>query len=224
MSARSSVVAFLVAVLAAASAAAATAAGSGRILYLEGDVSVNRAAARVGQDVPAGATVRTGPASVCEITWGDRNVIQVQQNTTVVLQTARLTPGVRLREGSIAAVLNKLDAISGRGDFRVRTPSAVAGVRGTVFFVKVEDGRNTYVCACNGAVDVDRGLQTVEELASGRHMARRFTREGLSTRVTEPGLLYHDDALMDGLARKIGYAIPWGVAPYGAPSSGGYGY
>lgn len=207
----------------AASAASATAT-PGRVVYLEGEVTVNRAAARVGQEVPAGATVRTGPASVCEISWGDRNIIQVQQATVVVLQTARLSPGLWLREGSIAAVLNKLDGITGRDGFRVRTPSAVAGVRGTVFFVKVEDAANTYVCACNGAVDVSRGARLEAELASGRHMARRFTRDGLATRVTSPGLLYHDDALMDGLARKIGYAVPWGTAPYGAPAPGGYGY
>lgn len=215
----------LVAVIAVALAAATSAAAvTGRIIYREGEVTVNRTAARVGQDVPAGATVRTGPGSVCEITWGDRNIIQVQQNTTVVLQTARLAPGLLLREGSIAAVLNKLEGISGRDDFRVRTPSAVAGVRGTVFFVMVEDAANTYVCACNGTVDVSRGARREAELASGQHMARRFTRAGLATRVTAPGLLYHDDSVMDGLARKIGYTVPWGTAPYGAPSSGGYGY
>ena len=69
-----------------------------------------------------------------------------------------------------------------------------------------------------------RGARREAELASGRHMARRFTRDGLATRVTAPGLLYHDDAVMDELARKIGYTVPWGTAPYGTPASGGYGY
>jgi hypothetical protein len=90
--------------------------------------------------------------------------------------------------------------------------------------VKVEDATNTYVCACNGAVEVSRGERREADLASGRHMARRFTRAGLFTRVTEPGLLYHDDGVMDGIARKIDYAIPWGTAPYGAAAPGGYGY
>ena len=211
--------ALCVAALAAAPADAAP-APAGKIVYLEGEVAVDRVPARIGQPVPSGAVVQTGPASVCEITWGNRNIIQVQENTRVVLGTARFAPGLDLERGSVAAVLNKLDAITGRNSFRIRTPSAVAGVRGTAFFVKVEDAGSTYVCACNGAVDVTRGLGRQAELASSAHMARRFAREGLATRITEPGLLYHDNAAMDRLAQKIGYAIPWGQGEYGAGNSG----
>lgn len=215
--------ALLVTALAAVSAAAAP-APAGAIAYLDGEVSVDRVPARIGQPITSGAVVQTGPASVCEITWGNRNIIQVQENTRVVLGTARFAPGLDLQRGSVAAILNKLDAVTGRNSFRIRTSSAVAGVRGTAFFVKVEDAGSTYVCACNGAVDVTRGLGRQAELASSEHMARRFARTGLTTRITEPGLLYHDNAAMDRLAQKIGYSIPWGQGEYGAAGSGGSGY
>jgi hypothetical protein len=208
----------------AAVAAGAAPMPSGKITYLEGEVTVNGRDGTIGQAVPDGARLQTGPASVCEITWGARNIIQIQENTRVILKTARLTPGIDLQRGSVGAVLNKLDAISGRDTFRIRTPSVVAGVRGTAFFVKVEDAANTYVCACNGSVGVTRGWSGQAELASSAHMARRFTRRGLATRITEPGLLYHDNATMDRIAEKIGYTIPWGQGGYDASTSGDSGY
>jgi hypothetical protein len=41
------------------------------------------------------------------------------------------------------------------GFFRVKTNAAVMGVRGTAFFVKVETGKNVFLCACFGTVTVD---------------------------------------------------------------------
>lgn len=214
-----SVVAMLT--LALVPAAPVGAAPSGVISHLDGVVTVNGTIAEIGLPVPGGATVITGSASVCEITWGGANIIQIQADTIAVLETGGLSPGVRLRRGSIAAVLNNIQATTRNTRFRVRTPSAVAGIRGTVFFVKVEDARNTYICACNGTVEVTRGPGRSEELSSMAHLARRFTRAGIRGRISEPGLLYHNDATMDGLARKIGFVIPWANGAYGG---GGYGY
>jgi hypothetical protein len=194
----------------------------GEIAYLEGDVTLDGKDAQIGQAVHRGATVRTGPASVCEITWGGQNIIQVQEKTLAVLDVGSLTPGVRLQTGSVAAVLNKVDAISRNGTFRVKTPSAVAGVRGTVFFVKVEDATSSYICACFGTLAVTPTLGEQVELSATNHVARRFTRVGLSTRVTPAGLLYHDSTSQSNLAKKIGYTVPWGSGEYGTSGSGGY--
>jgi hypothetical protein len=51
-------------------------------------------------------------------------------------------------------VLEKLSVGANGQGFLVRTPSAVAGARGTSFFMKVESATSTYVCACNGAMQV----------------------------------------------------------------------
>ena len=195
----------------------------GQVSFIDGDVTVDGRDAQVGQAIRRGATVRTGPSSSCEITWGTQNIIQVQESTIAVIDVGSLTPGVRLTAGAVAAVLNRVDAISSRGSFRVRTPSAVAGVRGTVFFVKVEDARNTYLCACFGKLAVTPGLAARVELESTNHQARRFTRSGLATRVAPAGLLYHDSTSMGKLASRIGYTVPWGEGS-GYGGSGGYGY
>jgi hypothetical protein len=222
----------IAAVLAAVRMASGTAGldaapAPGQISFLDGDVTIDGKAAVVGQAIRRGAAVRTGPASTCEITWGTQNIIQVQERTIAVIDVGALTPGIRLSAGSVAAVLNKVDAISSRGTFRVRTPSAVAGVRGTVFFVKVEDARNTYMCACFGKLAVTPTLAAEVDLASTNHTARRFTRAGLTTKVAPAGVLYHDSTSMGKLASRIGYTVPWGEGGEGssgyAAGNGGYG-
>jgi hypothetical protein len=214
---------FLAAILALAFAgqAGAQAVKTGQVAFLDGDVTVDGKEAQVGQTIRRGATIQTGPASVCEITWGSENIVQIQEKTLAILDVGSFTPGVRLERGSVAAVMNRVDAVSRRGTFRVKTPSASAGVRGTVFFVKVEDKSNTYVCACYGAVDVTLTLGAQTELEANRHMARRFTRAGLASRSVAAGLLYHDDQSMGALAQKIGYTVPWGQGTHGTTKSGG---
>jgi hypothetical protein len=197
---------------------------AGEVAFVDGDVTVDGKEARIGQAIRRGSTVSTGPASSCEITWGTDNIIQIQEKTLAVIDVGGPTPGMRLRSGSVAAVLNRVEVITRRGTFRVKTPAAVASVRGTVFFVKVEDAANTYVCACYGELGVVAGLGGPVDLAATRHMPRRFTRAGLTSRAAPAGLLYHDDRSMNELARKIGYTVPWGQGSYGTTGSGGYGY
>lgn len=208
-------------VLAFAGEAGAQAVKTGQVAFLDGDVTVDGKEAQIGQTIRRGATIQTGPASVCEITWGNENIVQIQEKTLAILDVGSFTPGIRLESGSVAAVMNRVDAVSRRGTFRVKTPSAAAGVRGTVFFVKVEDRSNTYVCACYGAVGVTPPLGAQTELAANRHIARRFTRAGLASRSVPAGLLYHDDRSIDALAQRIGYTVPWGQGTFGTTGSGG---
>lgn len=185
----------------------------GEVVYLEGEVTVDGKPCTVGQAVPNGATVATGPASLCEIVFGKENVMRLQEKTLVVFDLKPDSPGVRLASGSLAAVFNKVKALG--STFRVATSGAVAGVRGTAFFIRVEDGNNTYVCACYGEVGVSSQGAVEEGLSSSRHTARRFTAKDGSTVSEKAGLLYHDDALMNAVAARIGAVIPWGSGSYG---------
>jgi ferric-dicitrate binding protein FerR (iron transport regulator) len=193
----------------------------GSIVYLEGEVTLDGGPCAIGQAVETGATMRTGPASACEIVFGTGNVMRLREKTTAVFDLEPSTLGVRMPTGSLAAVFNKVKALG--GSFRVTTSAAVAGVRGTAFFVQVEDESRTYVCACNGAVDVASKGARNATLASTNHDARRFTFTDGSTVVEKAGLLYHDNALMDSVAARIGATIPWGAGAYGSRDGGGYG-
>ncbi len=71
----------------------------------------------------------------------------------------------------------------------------MAGVRGTAFYIKVEDPDNSYVCTCNGT------------LTQGKPDRKAKIRVTTSSR---SGLLYHDNALIYQLAAKAGTRLVWG--------------
>lgn len=186
-------------------------AAFGVIEYLEGEVTVDGAVAAIGAEVASGQTVVTGPAGLAEIVFDDRNVFQLRENTTVVLDVgADEARSVELQAGAFAAVFDRLRQIAGEDAFVFRAPSTVGGVRGTTFYVRVEDERSTYVCTCNGATHL-AGTEGDEELSveADYHTAYRFVREGGAVRTESAPLLYHTDAEMDALAAKVGARIPW---------------
>ena len=206
----------------AASETAAAPPGPAQVAYFEGEVWVGQVAAVLGQEVPPGSTVRTGAAAYCEILFAGRNIFRLQESTVAVIDVDGATGSISLREGALAAVFYKLQRLgSGEAAVSLRTPVAVAGVRGTAFFVKVESPTSTYVCTCNGTLrlaDVMEGNR--REVQSDTHKALRFAEVSGAIQVSAAGLLYHSDATMDALARKIHVRIPWARGRSG--TDGGY--
>lgn len=128
------------------------------------------------------------------------------------MDVTRTQGSIDLQTGALAAVFSKLQALgSGGGAFGITTPTAVAGVRGTAFYIKVEDPASTYVCTCNGTL-TQRAPErkTKIRVTAANHEAYRFSRTSKGVRRTRAGLLYHDDALMDRLAAEVGTRLIWG--------------
>ena len=188
----------------------AQAINNAKLAYLEGTVFANALEAFIGQILPAGSRIKTGAASLCELVFSNRNVIRMGQNTVLSLDP-EAPKTIDLRSGSLALVLKKLDTLSGAGPkFKVRTPSAAAGVRGTSFFLKVEDPETTYVCCCNGRLSVeDPDRRERRDIEASHHKAFTFTVKGGETIVKEAGMLYHDDETVEKIARRIGERIDW---------------
>jgi hypothetical protein len=186
----------------------------GVIEYLEGDVLVNGSAAEIGQEIPPGASVQTGEASFCIILFAGKNIFRIQEQSIAIIEIDESLGSIDLKQGGLAAVFSKLQTLSSSGGtFRIQTPTAAAGVRGTAFYVQVEDENNTYICTCNGQL----GIEDVEQsnsrsVKSDYHAAYRFSRSGEGIRLSPAPLLYHNDATMNLLAAKIRIRIPWGKA------------
>jgi hypothetical protein len=180
------------------------------INYLEGQVTVDAGAAEIGDPVPLGATVKTGAQSLGEILFNVKNLLRLSENTTLVFNPGNLQAGSELKQGALVLILKKLTVgANGRG-FVVRTPGAVAGVRGTSFFIKAMDDHTTYVCSCNGAIQIaDASGRTVKDFEAPHHKAYLFSTSGGSVNVTDSTLLYHTDADMEQAAAKIGVTIDW---------------
>jgi hypothetical protein len=179
---------------------------TGRIVYIEGNVSVDGQPGVEGLPVAAGMTIETEGDSYCEIVFAEKNVFRIGAETIVVI-APDAGADIQIKRGTLAAVFGKLNG--NRGDrFYVRSESAVLGVRGTEFFVNVLSDNNTYVCICNGRLGIrQKGLLT--ELESKHHKARYFKKAGGKPVVEEAPLLYHDDELMESVASRVGINLYW---------------
>jgi len=176
---------------------------------MEGDVSIDGKAAQIGTELAVKASIRTGPASYCDIVFDGKNAVRITQNTQAALDFGASPIDVQLEKGGATSVLRKLAAASGSDSFRVRTPSAVAGVRGTSFCVW-SDGKETYICACNGTVrtvDAKGGNEFI--LAAEHHTAKVYTPAGESYSAQAAGMLHHTDESVESVAARIGEKIDW---------------
>jgi hypothetical protein len=186
------------------------AAARSSIIYLEGQVTVDGNPAAIGDTVALGATVVTAAQSSCEIGFNTKNIVRLGESTTFVFNPGNLQQGSELKKGTLALVLKKISTVGSAAGFTVRTPSAVAGVRGTTFFINAIDASSTYICSCNGSVHVeDLAGGSAKDMVSAHHKAYLFTATASGVNVADSTLLYHSDASMEKLAGEIGVSIDW---------------
>jgi hypothetical protein len=184
----------------------------GVIEYLEGEVLLNGGEAVIGQEVTPGAVIETAENSYCEVVFAGHNIFRIEALSMARIEIVEPRGKITLEEGALAAVFQKIQRLNASGGFRLETPTAVAGIRGTAFYIRLEDPNNTYICTCNGATRLaDRAESFRRFVKSDRHKALRFSRQGEQIRALSAPLLYHDNPYMDALAAKIHSRIPWGA-------------
>lgn len=119
-----------------------TYAANGMFMVVKGDVKVSGSGgaavvAKVGTKVNQGDQIITGLDSRAKIVMSDRNIINISPNTKVVIEeyindAKSKNVKLGLLEGKIRTnVEQKYD--NDKNKFEIRTPTAVAGVRGTQF-------------------------------------------------------------------------------------------
>ncbi|HUX37419.1 MAG TPA: FecR family protein [Rectinemataceae bacterium] len=202
--------AFLLLGLAALAAASTLPASrQAQIVLVSGTVRVDGKLADIGQSLNPVALIETGPASRCDIVFGGGNAVSFSQNTRARIDFNSPAISLRLEWGGVTSVLKKLEKLVGRTAFDISTPQTLAGVRGTSFCVWCAAGE-TYVCACNGRVHFeDQKGGNVEDLASAHHAGRIYEERNGKIVVVKAGVLHHDDASVESVAKDIGYTIDW---------------
>jgi hypothetical protein len=141
-----------------------TQAFEGVIEYLDGEVVVERRGsefdAEFGMAVTSGDAVRTGEDGVAIVRLNDRSQVKLRENTRIRIDSVSQEAAVTLDTGGLFARVARQTVGAARiiSGFEVRTPTAVAGVRGTEFFVAygrtIEDAPDIWLCVNEGAVDV----------------------------------------------------------------------
>lgn len=142
------------ALLIAGSSPAAEAKGA-RLVHAAGRVTVAGQAAAAGSALAEGQVVATAGGATAVIELADGSRLKLRESSRLSVSTPK--PGVveaRLELGSVFAKVAKRVERS----FRVRTPSAVAAVRGTEFFTAFGRGgagaADVWVCVNEGAVEL----------------------------------------------------------------------
>lgn len=156
------IICFLLGVVAAIQLSAA----NGTFIIVKNEVNIQKKngsteVAKVGSTISVGDTVVSGNDSRAKIAMQDRNIITVLPNTKLVIEdykTSDKDKNVKLSllEGKVRNdVKEKYD--NDKSKFQIRTPTAVAGVRGTKFITSFAmDTQTTEVITLKGEVVVTK--------------------------------------------------------------------
>ena len=113
------------------------------VIAVEGDVRLKPAdkasfiPAVGGALIETGTTIKTGTGSYVELGFDeeDQNIVRVEEETTAVL-LLKEDEKVELLEGEVFSIIRRLPAGAA---FEIRTPTAVAGARGTEWATRYKD-------------------------------------------------------------------------------------
>lgn len=140
-----------------------------RIIDLKGEVMIKSASssawqkAKVGTSVKVGAELETKADSICTLAFDSKqkNILSIKENSRIKLNN----PGdVSLPQGRVFALMENLSA----GEkFEIRTPTAIAGARGTGWVTefnlnkaKVSCMEDTVYLSCPNASGAEKDLSS----------------------------------------------------------------
>ncbi len=183
------------------------------LVYAEGRVTMDGKEISIGAKIINGALLKTDGNGIAEMVFNDKNIVKMGPLTVLRLDTSTLKRVVSLESGTFTAVLRKLDKLAG-GTLEVRTPTAIAGVRGTSFFARVNPSEGeTYFCACNGTLKLsttDGSLGITK--SSYHHNGTIFSGDPGDVKILTPPSGFdvgHTDKDLEDLASRIEETMDW---------------
>lgn len=156
-------------------------AGRIELVQVEGDVQSKGQALKPGAAIAAGDELRTGKDGYVTIRLADGSTLALQPGSDLQVETVRKSPLAAapdakflLKSGRVEAAVQKRSASGAR--FEVRTPIAVAAVRGTKFRVSADADKHTATSeVLEGAVQV----------SDSGNLGSVSLKDGFGTRVKE---------------------------------------
>lgn len=129
-----------------------------KVQFALGDVKIIRAsgeqAANQGDNLAVGDVIATGKKSVTDLLYGKSGIIRISENSRITVNSIADKSAndtvVDMENGKVFLTLTKL---KGTG-FKVKTPTAVASVRGTSFTV-LSDKKGAKLAVVKGTVAVN---------------------------------------------------------------------
>jgi hypothetical protein len=179
-------------------------ANRAKVYFLTGNVNVNHQPAQIDQEIINGSIIETGKNSLCEIIFNEKNAIRLKENSNIIFDFTK----IEMSSGSMIGVFKKLSKSD--KSFSIKTPHNLAAIRGTSFFVKIENKNSTYFCDCNGVITIsDLNNSMKHDLRTAHHSAVHITKKGQKTNITKAKMKYHSDKDVEKAASCISYKIDW---------------
>ena len=158
------------------SVAAAKSGGVGAtVTHVEGDVEIippnqTRALpARGNMRVEPGGTIRTRANGRVELQFDDRSLLRLDHNSEIQILAGAKERGIMVTLGNI---WTKVQTVLGMSKFQVRTPTVVAGVRGTIVRAEVTQDEST-IAVDEGEVEITTGNGDAPVILGQSQMVRR---------------------------------------------------
>jgi hypothetical protein len=192
---------------------------AGVVTTLQGTASVARTTAKESRplkfkdDIFVQDRITTGDDSIVRILLGGKAVVTVRERSVLTISETPTTATVEVASGKVAVAVAK-ERMRAGDSVEVKTPNAVAGIRGTVLIAEVSQDAasraNTQFTLLTGIVDVS-GL----DAATGRAIGPRVTLQPLQTlgvagftRPSAPRNISRTDAQAVAAAYKVSVPTP----------------
>lgn len=133
------------------------------ISFMIGDVKINSAEAQIGDIIKQNDDIITGDNSFCDIRIGE-SIIRIKAKSSVKISTLMKSGNIEDTEIGLNSgkLLCKPKKLLKDENFMVKTPTAVAGVRGTQFAIEADKLKTTRIKVFNGEVKVARRIRQFE--------------------------------------------------------------
>lgn len=161
--------------------------GKPTVYFTLGTVTINKNPVKLGQEILNGDLIETGKESSLEVKFGRQSAFRVREESQVVYNFDKAI-NLNIIQGKVLNILEK------DSNYKVRTPTAVAAVRGTIFFTSVIDANKSYFCACNGTIAIEDEKQTMlTSLSSAHHQSNFSERSNDQLQMNTASMMQHDD-------------------------------
>ncbi|HPA70884.1 MAG TPA: FecR family protein [Spirochaetota bacterium] len=134
------------------------------VTFFVGDVKKNAVDVQIGEVLNEKDVILTGQNASCDIKIGE-SIIRVKENSKLLVSqilrqndTENVTLGL-----DVGKILCRPKKLMKNENFLVRTPTAVAGVRGTLFTVEADKKKTTRIKVFNGKVGVVKRVDALEQ-------------------------------------------------------------
>ena len=191
---------------------------AGVVTTLQGTASVARSTQeprplKFKDDVFVQDRITTGDDSIVRILLGGKAVVTVRERSVLTISETPTTATIEVGSGKVAVAVAK-ERMRAGDSVEVKTPNAVAGIRGTILIAEVaqesSSRASTQFTLLTGIVDVS-GLDAV----TGRATGARVTMQPLQTlgvagftRPSAPRNISRADAQAVASAYKVSVPVP----------------